>query len=531
MATYPYLTQVVHSAARARPDQPCLIYGERRTSNAQFRDRVARLAGGLLAAGVQPGDRVAIIAQNSDRFVEAFFGCFWAGAVASPVNIRWNSAEMAYALSDCGASTLLVDDTCLAAADALRQNVPGLRTLVHIGDGPAPDGMKGYEELIAAGPEVPDAGRAGDDLAFVLYTGGTTGSPKGVMLSHANLAAATVGMLAAGCGTGEVYLHAPPLFHIAGVQVMAGHFLGGHGPHVIIPAFSPAAILGAIQEHQVTDVMLVPTMLQLVLADPGFASYDLSSLQRIFYGAAPMTEPLLRAAMRALPGAGFVQGYGMTETALTIMLPPWYYTVEGQKEGKISSIGTALPLAEVAIRDPAGREVPPGTVGELTVRSPSVMLGYYGNPDLTAATIRDGWLYSGDGAYMDADGFVHLVDRLKDMIITGGENVYSTEVETALASHPAVAMCAVIGVPDPTWGERVHATVVLRPGDAASAGELMEHCRERIAGYKCPRSIDFTSALPVSAAGKVLKARLRAEYAGRPGPAGRSAEGTGQRGQ
>jgi len=447
MPTYPYLTQVVHSAARSRPGQPCLIYGERRTSNAGFRDRVARLAGGLLGAGVRPGDRVAIVALNSDRFVESFFGCFWAGAVAAPLNVRWTPAE----------------------------------------------------------------------LAFVLYTGGTTGFPKGVMLSHANLAAATVSMLAAGCGTGEVYLHAPPLFHIAGVQVMAGHFLGGRGPHVLIPAFSPAAVLTAISQHQVTDVMLVPTMLQLVLADPGLAGYDLSSLRRIFYGAAPMTEPLLRAAMRALPGTGFVQGYGMTETALTVMLPPEYYTPEGQRLGKITSIGRALPLAEVAIRDPSGQEVPPGTVGELTVRSPSVMLGYFGQPDLTAATVRDGWLYSGDGAYTDADGFIYLVDRIKDMIITGAENVYSTEVEAALASHPAVTMCAVIGVPHATWGEQVHAVVVLTPGapepGSGLAQDLIEHCQARIASYKCPRSIDFRDALPTSAAGKILKTRLREEYA------------------
>jgi acyl-CoA synthetase (AMP-forming)/AMP-acid ligase II len=510
MPTYPYLTQVVHSAARSRPDQPCLIYGERRTSNAEFRDRVARLAGGLLAAGVRPGDRVAIVALNSDRFVESFFGCFWAGAVAAPLNVRWTPAEMAYALNDCAASSLLIDDACLPVAEALRRDVPGLRTVVHLGDGPRPAGMLGFGELVGSGPEAPDAGRAGDDLAFVLYTGGTTGFPKGVMLSHANLAAATVSMLAAGCGTGEVYLHAPPLFHIAGVQVMAGHFFGGRGPHVIIPAFSPPAVLAAIAEHRVTDV---PTMLQLVLADPGLSTYDLSSLQRIFYGAAPMTEPLLRAAMRALPGMGFVQGYGMTETALTIMLPPKYYTPEGQRLGKISSIGQALPLAEVAIRDPAGREVPPGTVGELTVRSPSVMLGYYGKQELTAATIRDGWLYSGDGAYMDSDGFVHLVDRIKDMIITGGENVYSTEVETALASHPAVAMCAAIGVPHATWGEQVHAVVVLRPGLSESAENLIGHCRARLASYKCPRSIDFRDALPTSAAGKILKTRLREEYA------------------
>ena len=449
---------------------------------------------------------------NSDRVVEAFFGCFWAGLVASPLNVRWTAAELSFAVRDSGARVLLVDEPGLPAARALRHDLPGL-CAIYLGDGPVPPGMLGYEEVVAGGPAIPDACRSGDDVAFVLYTGGTTGTPKGVMLTHAGLLAATTGMLAAGCGTGEICLHVPPLFHIAGIQILAGHFLGGRGAHVIIPAFSPPAVLGAIQEHRVTDVMLVPTMLQFVLADPGLASYNLSSLERIFYGAAPMTDALLRAAMAALPGTGFVQGYGMTETALTVMLPPWYYTAQGRKQGKTSSIGLPLPLAEVAIRDPAGREVPPGTVGELTVRSPSVMAGYFGQPELTAATIRDGWLYSGDGAYMDSDGFIYLVDRIKDMIITGAENVYSTEVEAALASHPAVGMCAVIGLPHERWGEQVHAVVVLRDGASATAAELTDHCRERIAGYKVPRSIDFAGALPVSAAGKILKARLRAQYA------------------
>jgi acyl-CoA synthetase (AMP-forming)/AMP-acid ligase II len=516
MPTYPYLTQVVHSAARRQPGRTGLIYGDRRLTNREFASRVARLAGALTGCGLQAGDRVAIVSLNSDRVVEAFFACFWAGLVASPVNVRWTPAEMAAALSDCGASLLLADDTALGALDALRVGVPTLRGVVYLGDQAAPAGTVRYEDLVAAGPAIPDAGRSGDDPAFVLYTGGTTGRPKGVVISHGGLLAATAGMLAAGCGTGEVCLHVPPLFHIAGIQILTGHFLGGRGPHVIIPAFSPPAVLAAIAEHRVTDVMLVPAMLQMLLGQPGLDRYDLSSLQRIFYGAAPMTEPLLRAAMAALPRTGFVQGYGMTETALTVMLPPWYYTPDGLKQDKIRSIGTALPLAEVAIRDPAGREVPAGEVGELTVRSPSLMLGYFGQPELTAATIRDGWLYTGDGAYADADGFIYLIDRIKDMIITGGENVYSTEVEAALMAHPDVAACAVIGVPHPTWGEQVHAVVVTARGREVSAAALIAHCKDRIAGYKCPASIDFTGALPLSAAGKVLKTQLRADYSRRP---------------
>lgn len=513
MPTYPYLTQLVHNGARLKPDQACLIYGDRRTTNREFRDRVSRVAGALTGLGVQPGDRVAMIARNSDRLVESFFGCFWAGAIANPINTRWNRSEMAYALNDCGATILLIDDPFLGSLEYLKAEVPTLVSVVHIGEGPAGDPeLHDYEEILGAAPPLADVGRSGDDVAFVLYTGGTTGFPKGVMLTHANLMAASTSMLAMGCATGEVYLHAPPLFHIAGVQVMLGHFLGGQGPHVIVPAFTPEVILEAIDKHHVSDVMLVPTMLQMVLSDPSIDEWDLGSLKRVFYGAAPMTEALLRRAMEEIPGSGFVQGYGMTETALTVMLPPWYYTEEGLATDKTGSVGMPVPGAELAIRDEDGHEVNPGTVGEVVVRSASVMLGYYGNQAQTAATIRDGWLYSGDAGYLDEDGFLFLVDRLKDMIITGGENVYSSEVERVLAFHPAIADCAVIGIPHETWGEQVHAVVTLARDAAVSEDELIEYCRQQIAAFKCPRSVEFRDALPISAAGKILKTELRAEH-------------------
>lgn len=493
--TRPYLTQWLHQGARALPDQPVLIAGERETSNAELASTVSRLAGSLRELGVGSGDRVGIVALNSDRLVAMLFATIWAGAVPTPVNTRWSPKEMAAALDDCGAVALVVDETFASAVDELRSRVPSIRTVVQL------DGIE------ADGEPVDDAMRGGDDIALILYTGGTTGRSKGVELTHQNLVSATLGMLAGQYGTGTTFLLAPPLFHVAGIQMLLTHLFGGGGPVVILPGFDPAAALEAIERHRVTSTMLVPTMLQMLLAHPRADASDLSSLERLFYGAAPMSDALLDAAMHALPGCHFVQGYGMTETGLTIL---------GAHPDKRRSIGRPVPTAEVAVRDADGLEVGPGVVGEITVRGPSVMAGYHGLADLTAATIRDGWLHSGDGGYVDEDGDVYLVDRIKDMIITGGENVYSVEVESVLAGHPAVAMVAVIGLPHDTWGEQVHAVVVPAPDRAITdddelVEDLIEHCRREIAAFKCPRSVDIVSELPLSAAGKILKTDLRAE--------------------
>lgn len=528
VATQPYLTQIVHRGARTRPDQVCLVSGARITSFGAFADHVARLGGAIRQRALPDGGCVAILAANSDRYVEAMFATMWAGATFCPLNVRWTVDDIVAALEDCCATALFVDHTCARLLTPILDRLSSLRIVIAMDELDA-DVCAGlsvvpWEDLLS-GPAVLDAGRSGDDVALVLFTGGTTGASKGVLLTHANLMLASLSMLAAGCGTGPVYLHAPPLFHIAGVQVMLGHFLGGIGRHVIVPSFEPGVILSAIEAHQVTDVMLVPTMLQMVLAHPDMGGRNLTSLKRIFYGAAPMTDTLLRTAMEAIPGVGFVQGYGMTETALTVMLPPWYYTPEGLAEQRTGSIGRPLPTADVVIRDLSGAEVPRHTVGELTVKSPSVMLGYLGRPEETAATLRDGWLYSGDGAYMDEDGFIYLTDRIKDMIITGGENVYSIEVEAVLVTHPDVATAAVIGIPHPSWGEQVHAVVTVVKGAHVDAGELITYCRERLAGYKCPRSVEFRDLLPCSAAGKVLKGTLRSEYR-----AGSAASTTGSTG-
>jgi acyl-CoA synthetase (AMP-forming)/AMP-acid ligase II len=374
--------------------------------------------------------------------------------------------------------------------------------------------MLGYEAQVRAAAPVADLCRRGDDLAGLFYTGGTTGFPKGVMLSHANLASSAMACIAEGLAEADcVYLHAAPMFHLADMAFSMMHTLRGN-THAFVAGFSPEAVLESITRDRVTDVLLVPTMIQMLVDHPAMqAAPDLGSLKRIYYGASPISEAVLDRAMAALPGVDFVQAYGMTELSPVATLNhAWYHTVEGRKAGKLRSAGRAIVGTEVKIVDSAGVEVARGEVGEVAVRGANVMLGYWNNPEQTAAAIRNGWMHTGDGAYMDAEGFIFVVDRMKDMIISGAENIFSAEVENAIAGHSGVASCAVIGIPHEVWGETVHAVIVARPGATLVADDIIAHCKTRIAGYKCPRSIAFVDQLPLSGAGKILKNKLREPF-------------------
>jgi len=374
--------------------------------------------------------------------------------------------------------------------------------------------MENYEALIARSAPVPDVMRKGEDLAGIFYTGGTTGRSKGVMLSHRNLMANALNALGEGMfQASAVYLHAAPMFHLANGAAMYSLLLSG-GSNVIVQSFTPEGVMSVIQSESVTDVLLVPTMIQMLVDHPALGSYDLSSLKEITYGASPISEAVLDRTTAALPKIRLTQAYGMTELSPIATILHWNEHIDdGRAKGRHRGAGRATLGCEVRIVDADDKPVATGVVGEIAVRGDVVMMGYWERPEETAKAVIDGWMHTGDGGYMDKDGFIYVVDRVKDMIISGGENVYSVEVENAIAKHPAVAQCAVIGIPSAQWGEQVHAVVVTKSGAALTEDELIAFCKTLIAGYKCPRSADISETpLPLSGAGKILKRELRRPF-------------------
>jgi long-chain acyl-CoA synthetase len=486
------------------------VFEGRSRKSHEILDKAARVASGLRAAGLVDGDRVAVLSGNSDDYLILYLAIPWAGGVIVPLNGRWSPAENRFAIDDCAPRILFVSDD---AAEINVAMIDGLDAgIVRVSLGRSRAGWLTMPDLLDHEP-AEDAGRSGDDLLGIFYTGGTTGRPKGVMLSHAGfvgncIAMRDFGLAPAGCRM----LVVAPLFHLAAVAVMTMAMLAA-GTAVIAPGFGGAATLELIEAESITDALLVPTMIQMMMDVPGFEAAKLSSLKTVIYGSSPMPEATIDRIMAAAPHINFYQGYGMTEASCTVsLLKPEFHRGAHREAGRHRGAGHPLARTDIIIVDEHGTPLPIGEVGEILVRGQGVMLGYWHLPEQTAEALRDGWVYTGDGGRLDDHGILYVVDRLKDMIVSGGENVYSAEVESAIASHPDVAQCAVIGVPDPRWGERVHAVVVPRSGVAPSVDEITRHCRTLIAGYKCPRTVEFRSALPISSAGKILKAALRAPF-------------------
>jgi len=496
--------------AADRPDAIALDFNDRLTSFRRLDARASCVAQGLIAAGQTPDARVGYLGKNSDRYFEVLLGTFKARAVIVGVNWRLAPPEIAYVLNDAGCEILFVDRNYYAVVESIRGDCPRLKTVVAMDGGHAP--WPSYEEWRDAQPSKdPMLPVSPDDDVIQLYTSGTTGHPKGVQLTNANYLAliGAFGALEAVAYTPDhVVLIAMPIFHVAGVNMgLLSLSQGARG--IVLGDIDPQEILRLVETKHVSHAFLVPAVILVLTQQPNARATDFSSLKIVSYGASPIAESLLHTA-REIMGCGFTQFYGLTETtgAGTVLEPADH----DPASGRLRSCGRPAPGHEVRVVDAAGRSLPPREVGEILIKAPCVMKGYWNKPDATAKSIREEWFASGDAGYFDEDGYLYIHDRVKDMIVSGGENIYPAEVENAIFGHPAVADVAVIGVPDAKWGEAVKAIIVRKPGVNVDPDDIIAHARGRIAGYKLPKSVEFVDALPRNPTGKILRRELRKPY-------------------
>lgn len=511
----------IRKHAFTRPDHCAMRFEGRDISWSQMQRRCHAIAAQLVTLGVQPGDRVAYLGLNSHWIVEMYLIPSLIGAISLPLNYRLSVAEMCGIIADGTPQILIVDRHFKPQACDLMAQCPSLHTLIladwDAPDSDLPDGTLHYETLITAAPPVADdafddRASASDDTMILFYTSGTTGQPKGVMLSHSNflINAAGSGHLY-GYRSDDVLLLSGPLFHLGtGSRVFTAVTYGT--TMVIQPKFEVEDTMQMIEAHKITTMTMVPTMLNMVMNHPRFSAFDFSSIRVLTYGASPMPLKLMERALEAIPGITFCQGYGLTETSPVLSVLEACDHVPGNPMiGKLSTVGRPVIYADLRIVDADDNPVPPGTPGEIVVRGPQVMNGYWNRPDETAHAMRGGFFHTGDAGVLDTDGYLTLVGRTKEMIISGGENVYPIETENALTQHAAVAQSAVIGLPHDKWGEAVHAVVALHPGQSVTEADLIAFCRDRIAHYKAPRGITFWDGpLPLSATNKIDKATIKA---------------------
>jgi acyl-CoA synthetase (AMP-forming)/AMP-acid ligase II len=495
--------------AQRRPDATAMIFGERGATYGMLDRHASQVANALVAGGIRRNDRIGYLGKNSDAYFELLFGANKIAVALVPLNWRLAIPELAMILADAGITTLFLGRGFAAVPEAL--GMPDIRC-ISIDDPGAPyPGFAAWRD--AHSPEDPELAPDPGDTAVQLYTSGTTGLPKGVELTNRNLLIFLRAAEQGGygdMGPEDVMLMCMPAFHAAGTH--CGLLALSHGASVVIlEEFNPAELARLIPLHGVTDIVLVPAAILMLVQHPASDPSAFISLRKLIYGASPIAEALIEQARAVFTNAGFWHLYGLTEAAAGgTILPP---EAHDPARGKLRSCGKPYPGLELRIVDASGRDVPVGEVGEIVLRSEMVMKGYWNNPEATRATfLADGWLRTGDAAYMDDEGYVYVYDRVKDMIVSGGENIYPAEVENALFGHPAIADVAVIGIPDARWGEAATAIVVVRPGETPSADEIMAYARQRIAGYKVPKTIHFVDALPRNATGKVLRRVLRAPY-------------------
>ena len=497
------LFEMLSATAKRLPDKPALICDDWSVTYAEFERYSLSLAAHLQKNGLKKGDRVALLTPNCNEFAIVYFACHSSGFVCVPLNNRLALKELTYILNDCGASVLVVEDQFWETGLQILSEVDSIQQVIYAGPKPR-EGADHFQTIIRTEAQPEPVDLSFDDLACVMYTSGTTGLPKGAMMTHRNIMAN-----ARNCGAhlnyteNDVTLVVVPLFHVTGLNSQLVAFVYAGGTCALMRSYNTAGMIDLVERRRVTVLVAVPTMCALMLINEVLEKADFSALHSIAYGGAPM-DPATIVELQERLGIKLYNIYGLTETSsLTTVLPAC------DSVRKAGSIGLGVSAIQLRVVDPAGSDLPADEVGELYIKGPNVVNGYWNKPDITAQNIEDGWLKSGDVARIDTEGFVWVVDRKKDMIIRGGENVYSIEVESALVTHPKVLEAAVAPRPHSIFGEVVHAFIVLKPDMTVSEDEIIDHCKGLIADFKVPASVTFVDALPRNPGGKVLKTRLR----------------------
>ena len=508
------LGEMIARDARKFPDKEALIYGNVRLTYRQFNARVNRLAHALLDIGIKKGSKVAILAFNCNQFMEAYFALAKIGGVAVPLNFRLHGEELKYIVNHSEAEAFIMGEAFTEMIIGIQKDLPKVRDYISITDKPV-EGMLHYETWIAKyTDDEPLILVEEDDPAFIMYTAGTTGSPKGAVLTHKNevvmcmlesmFVASEPGMPDPSKATAFA---APPVFHLAAFAFCQISIFLGATMVLPVEVFNPEYIMQTIEKEKINAILLIPAMAFFLLQLPDLEKYDTSSLELWVTGAAILPTETRKQILKHFPNVKIFDMFGQTE-----MSPVVSGLVPSEYEGRETSVGRALPFIEIRVVDDKGNDVPVGEIGEAIYRGPTVMKEYYKDPDATAEAMRGGWFHSTDLVRQDEEGFIYIVDRKKDMIISGAENIYPAEIEEVLFSHPKILECAVIGVHDEEWGESVKAIVVCKQGESMTGEEVVEYCKQHLASYKKPKSVDFMDALPRNPAGKVLKTVLREKY-------------------